>query len=71
MFHVLYNLLSTLVYGGGESDHPAFGPLASLYLCLTSSSTTPVGSVYQSRGDNVDAVEEMVCVVCVGVAEGA
>ena len=37
----------------GESDHPAFGPPASLSLHLTSSSITPAGS----------------CVVCVGVTE--
>ena len=31
--------------GGGESDHPAFGPTASLSLQLVSSSITPAGSV--------------------------
>ena len=65
----------TLVCGGGESDHPAFGPPASLSLHLTSSFITPAGSVHKSRGGQcgayVDAVEEMVCVVCVGVAEEA
>ena len=37
------------------------------------SSITPVGSVHRTRGDSgayVGAVEEMVCVVCVVVAEG-
>ena len=39
------------------------------------SAVTPAGSVHKSRGDNVvayvGAVEEMMCVVCVDVAEGA
>ena len=58
----------------GESDHPAFGPPTSLSLHLASSSITPAGSVHKSRGEcgaYVGAVEEMVCVVCVVVAEGA
>ena len=55
----------------GESDHPAVGPPASISLHLASSSITPAGSVHKSRGDNVGAVEEMVCVMCLGVAEGA
>ena len=58
----------------GESDHPAFGPPASISLHLASNSITPAGFVYKSRGKQcgvyVGAVEEMVCVVCVGVAEG-
>ena len=37
----------------GESDHPAFGPPASLSLHLASSSITPAGSIHKSRGDNV------------------
>ena len=61
----------TLVCGRGESDHPVFGPPASLSFHLASSSSTPAGYVNKSRGDNVGAVEEMVCVVCVGVTEGA
>ena len=36
-----------------ESDHPAFGPPASLSLHLAISSMTPAGSVHKSRGDNV------------------
>ena len=55
---------------GGESDHPAFSPQASLSLHLASSSITSAGSVYKSRGDNVGAVKEMMCVVCVDVTEG-
>ena len=31
---------------------------------------TPVGSVHKSRGDNVGAVEDMICVVCVSVTKG-
>ena len=39
--------------GGGESDYSAFGPPASISLYLASSSITPAGSVYKSRGDSV------------------
>ena len=42
----------TLVCGGGESDHPAFGPPASIYLHLASSSITPAGSFHKTRGDS-------------------
>ena len=42
---------------------------------LASSAVTPAGAVHKSRGDNVvayvGAVEEMMCVVCVDVTEGA
>ena len=59
----------------GESVNPAFGPPASISLYLASCSITPAGSVHKSRGDSVvcimGEVEEMVCVVCVGIAEGA
>ena len=37
----------------GVSNHPAFGPPASLSLLLASSSITPAGSVHKSRGDSV------------------
>ena len=37
----------------GESDHPTYGPPASLSLHMASSSITPAGSVRKSRGDNV------------------
>ena len=43
----------TLVCGGGESAHPAFGQPASISLHLASSSITLVGSVHKSRGDSV------------------
>ena len=36
-----------------------------------SSAVTPAGSVHKSRGDNVGAVEELMCVVCVDITEGA
>ena len=36
-----------------DSDHPAFGPPASLSLHLASSSITPAGSVHTSRSDSV------------------
>ena len=65
----------SLVCGGGESDHPTFGPPARLSLHLASSSITPAASVHKSRGNNVvsmwGAVEEMMCVECVDVTEGA
>ena len=59
---------------GGESDVPACGPPASFSVHLAGSAVTPAGSVHKSRGDNgayVGAVEEMMCVVCVDVTEGA
>ena len=43
----------------GESDHPAFGLPASLFLYLASSSITQAGSVHKC-GAYVGAVEEMV-----------
>ena len=48
----------------GESDVPACGQPASFSVHLASSAVTPAGSVHKSRGDNVGAVEEMMCVVC-------
>ena len=54
----------------GESDHPAFGPPVSLYLHLTSSSITPVGSVHKSRGGSVVRMWVQLkiwCVLCVWV----
>ena len=45
----------------GESDHPAFGPPASLSLHLAISSIIPAGPVHKTRGDSVvGAGEEMV-----------
>ena len=55
----------------GESDVPACGPPASFPVHLASSAVTPAGSVHKSRGDNVGAVEEMMCVMCVDVTEVA
>ena len=53
----------------------ASGGSPSFSVHLASSAVTPAGSVHKSRGDNVvrmwGAVEEMMCVVCVGVTEGA
>ena len=37
----------------GETDHPAFGPPASISLHLVSSSIIPAESVHKSRGDSV------------------
>ena len=37
----------------GESDHPDFGPPASLYLHLSRSSITPAGSAHKYRGYSV------------------
>ena len=39
-------------YLWGESDHPAFGPPASISFHLASSSITPAGSVHKSRDDS-------------------
>ena len=61
----------------GESDNPAFGSSARLSLHLAISSNISVGSVYKSKGDHVVRVwvqlmvEEIMCVVCVDVTEGA
>ena len=46
----------------GEFDVPACGPPASFCVHLASSAVPPAGSVHKSRGDNVGAVEEMMCV---------
>ena len=54
----------------GESDHPAFGPPASLSLNLASISITPAGSVHKSRGDSVVRMWVQLkrwCVSCVSV----
>ena len=58
---------------GGASNHPAFGPPASLSHHLASSSITPAGSVHKSRGDNVVRMWVQLnrwCVSCVGVYRG-
>ena len=47
----------------GESDVPVCGSPTSFSVHLASSAVTPAGSVPKSRGDNVGAVEEMMCVV--------
>ena len=56
-------LLSTHSHanGGGESDLPACGPPASFSVYMVSRAVTPVRHVQKSRGDNVGAVEEMMC----------
>ena len=54
----------------GESDHPTFGPPASLSLHLASSFITPAGSVHKSRGDIVVCMWLQLKRWCVGVAEG-
>ena len=58
----------------GESDVPAFGPPANVSIHLAISSIIPAGVCPQIQmrqcGAYVDAVEEIVCVMCVGVAEG-
>ena len=50
---------------GGSPIIPACGPPVSFYVHLASSAVTPSGSVHKSRGDNVGAVEEMMCFMCV------
>ena len=57
----------TLASGGS----PMFPLVVHQPASLASSAVTPAGSVHKSRGDNVGAVEEMMCVVCVDVTEGA
>ena len=54
----------------GESNHPTFGPPASLSLHLASSSITLSGSVHKSRGDSVFRMWVKLkrwCVSCVWV----
>ena len=56
----------------GESDHPAFGPPASISLHLASNSITTVGSVQKSRGDSVVRMWVQLkrwCVSCVWVLQ--
>ena len=55
---------------GGESDVPSCGPPSNFSVHLAISAVRPAGCVHKSRGDNVGAVEEMMCVVCVSVTEG-
>ena len=54
----------TLGIGGGS---PIFPLVVHQPAYLTSSAVT----VHKFRGDNVGAVEEMMCVVCESVTEGA
>ena len=54
-----------------ESDLPDCGPPASFSVHLASSAVIPAGYVYKSRGAYVGAVEEIMCVVCVDLIEGA
>ena len=63
----------TLASGGGESDVPACGPPASFSVHLASCHSGGVCPQIQGRqcGTYVGAVEEMMCVVCVDVTEGA
>ena len=54
----------------GQSDHPAFGPTASISLHLASSLITPAGSVHKSRGNSVVRMWMQLkrwCVACVWV----
>ena len=57
----------TLASGG----RPMFLLVVHQPASLANSAVTPAGSVHKSRVDNVGAVEEMMCVVCVDVTEGA
>ena len=62
----------TLASGGGVSDVPACGPPASFsgQQCSHSGGVCPQIQGRQC-GAYVGAVEEMMCVVCVDVTEGA
>ena len=51
----------------GESDLPACGPPAGISVHLASSAVNPV-ALSTNRGVTV---EEMMCIVCVSVTEGA
>ena len=65
-------LLSTHSLDQGESDHPAFGPPASLFLHFASRSITPAGYVHKSRGDSIVRVWVQLkrwCVSCVLVLQ--
>ena len=56
----------------GESDHPAFGPPASLSLHLASRSITPSGYVHKSTSDSVVRMWVQLkrwCVSCVWVLQ--
>ena len=56
----------------GESDHPAFGPPASISLHLASNFITPAGSVHKSRDDSVVPMWVQLkrwCVSCVWVLQ--
>ena len=56
----------------GDSDHPSFGPPASISLYLASNSITPAGSVHKSRGDSVVRTWMQLkrwCVLCVWVLQ--
>ena len=54
-----------------ESELPDCGPPARFSFHLSSTAVSPAGYVHKSRVDKrcayVDAVEEMMCGVCVGV----
>ena len=55
-----------------ESDHPAFGPQASISLHLGSNSITPAGSLHKSRGDSVVRMWVQLkrwCVACMWVLQ--
>ena len=63
--------LDTCLWGGGIRT-PTFGPSASLYLHLASSSITLAGSVHKSRGDSVVHMWLQMkrwCVSCVWVLQ--
>ena len=57
------------VGGGREYNHPAFGPPASVSLHLASSSLTPAGTVYKSRGDSVVRMWVKLKIWCVWVLQ--
>ena len=57
--------------GGGESYLLACSPPNSLSIHLANSAVNMAGAVHKSRGNNVGAVEEMMCVVYVSVTMGA
>ena len=62
-------LPTPLTLASGAS--PIFSLVVHQLTSLASSAVTSVGSVHKSRGDNVGAVEDMICVVYVSVTKGA
>ena len=53
----------------GQSDLPACDPAASFSVHLAINAVNPTRYAHKSRGDNVGAVEEMMCVMSVSATK--